>query len=102
MVDRPPYGFANVCLHEALAPACHLDRLFDLRPDPTGVPSMHETFRFGRRVPLPSTLSIVHELLVMERDDSARPRESAIDPSSNAVRGIEPKGATPPPAAAKG
>ncbi len=33
---------------------------------------MGQLIRFGRRVPLPSTVQIVRELLVMERNKNAR------------------------------
>ena len=35
---------------------------------------MADTFRFGRRVPLPSTRQILHELRVMLADDAAKQR----------------------------
>jgi hypothetical protein len=33
---------------------------------------MAQLIRFGRRVPLPSTVQIVHDLLVMQRDEAER------------------------------
>ncbi len=33
---------------------------------------MSQLTRFGRRVPLPSTVQIVHELLVAQRNDTAQ------------------------------
>jgi hypothetical protein len=33
---------------------------------------MKQLMRFGRRVPLPSTVQIVHELLVAQRNDTAQ------------------------------
>jgi hypothetical protein len=33
---------------------------------------MAQLMRFGRRVPPPSTVQIIHELLVMEQNDNAR------------------------------
>jgi hypothetical protein len=38
---------------------------------------MGQLIRFGRRVPLPSTVQIVHELLVMERNENARQPKGA-------------------------
>ncbi|MGA3302632.1 MAG: hypothetical protein ABSC72_05005 [Methylovirgula sp.] len=35
---------------------------------------MADTFRFGRRVPLPSTRQILHELRVMLANDAAKER----------------------------
>jgi hypothetical protein len=44
---------------------------------------MRETFRFGRRVSLPSTLQIVHDLLVAERDEVGRLPKGSADASSS-------------------
>lgn len=33
---------------------------------------MAQLIRFGRRVPLPSTVQVIHDLLVMEQNDNAR------------------------------
>jgi hypothetical protein len=38
---------------------------------------MADTFRFGRRVPLPSTRQILHELRVMLANDAAKERAAA-------------------------
>ncbi|MBB4200349.1 hypothetical protein CCR94_15220 [Rhodoblastus sphagnicola] len=40
---------------------------------------MKQLMRFGRRVPLPATVQIVHDLLVMEREDNARKASQAED-----------------------
>ena len=37
----------------------------------TGVSAMTDLIRFGRRVPLPSSVQILHDLLVMGRNDNA-------------------------------
>jgi hypothetical protein len=37
---------------------------------------MSQLMRFGRRVPLPSTLQILHDLLVAQRDDQALPGQA--------------------------
>ncbi|MCI4678942.1 hypothetical protein K9U39_08790 [Rhodoblastus acidophilus] len=44
---------------------------------------MAQIIRFGRRVPLPATVQILHDLLVMERDEKAR-LKAAPEPRLNA------------------
>ncbi len=54
---------------------------------------MADTFRFGRRVALPSTRQILHELRVMLADDAAKERaaEEGKQPTgiANQVIGID-------------
>jgi hypothetical protein len=38
---------------------------------------MAQTYRFGRRILLPSTIQIVHELLVMSAKEDAKQRAAA-------------------------
>lgn len=38
---------------------------------------MAQTYRFGRRIPLPSTVQIRHELRVMAAQDDAKERAAA-------------------------
>jgi hypothetical protein len=56
---------------------------------------MRDTFRFGRRLPLPSSLSIVHDLLVMEREEMMRRQIVPAGIASNDRREVEAKAATP-------
>ncbi len=44
---------------------------------------MARTIPFGRRVPLPSTVQILHDRLVMERDEKKR-LKAAPEPGLNA------------------
>ncbi len=62
---------------------------------------MGQLIRFGRRVSLPSTVQIVHELLVMERIKNAREPDGAEQVKSttdsetgtaNAALGVRPQG----------
>ncbi len=43
---------------------------------------MGQLIRFGRRVPLPSTVQIVHDLLVAQQNDNAQQLEAANDVAS--------------------
>lgn len=54
---------------------------------------MAQLTRFGRRVPLPSTVQIVHDLLVMQQNDNAARANTAKDGRSN----IDPEIAPPAP-----
>lgn len=45
---------------------------------------MARTIRFGRRFPLPATVQTLHDFLVMERDEKARPK-AAPEPRLNAT-----------------
>jgi hypothetical protein len=38
---------------------------------------MAQTYRFGRRIPLPSTVQILHELRVMSAQEDAKQRAAA-------------------------
>ncbi len=38
---------------------------------------MIQTYRFGRRMPLPSTVQILHELLVLTAQENAREKTAA-------------------------
>ena len=58
---------------------------------------MAQLMRFGRRVPLPSTVQIIHDLLVMEQNDNAHratPAEGAGTASASPPKeiGVPPRG----------
>jgi hypothetical protein len=57
-----------------------------------GVPNMAQTLRFGRRVPLPATVQILRDLLIMERNEKVR-QKAASEPEPDA---------SPPPAPVEG
>jgi hypothetical protein len=44
---------------------------------------MAQTLPFGRRVPLPATMQILRDLLIMERDEKAR-LKAASEPAPDA------------------
>jgi hypothetical protein len=51
---------------------------------------MAQTYRFGRRIPLPSTVQIRHELRVMAAQDAAKQRAAAENKSEAiAVQGLD-------------
>ena len=56
VIRRPPLLFARSALNSRA----------------TGVPDVAETIPFGRRVPLPATVQILHDPFVMERDGKER------------------------------
>jgi hypothetical protein len=59
---------------------------------------MKQLMRFGRRVPLPATVQIVHELLLAERNDNARQATEAADAGkADADRGYPAKDIGAPP-----
>ncbi len=48
---------------------------------------MGQLIRFGRRVPLPSTVQILHELLMMERNDKTSRLNSVVQVKATADSG---------------
>jgi hypothetical protein len=64
-----------------------------------GVSSMNQLMRFGRRVPLPSTVQIVHELLVAQQNDDARQAKEAKDAAAAGQPGPRTEAIRVPPQA---
>jgi hypothetical protein len=52
---------------------------------------MTQTHRFGRRVPLPATIQILHELLVLSAQDDASKQRIADGDVSEATAGQAPE-----------
>ncbi len=60
---------------------------------------MGQLIRFGRRVPLPSTVQIVHDLLVAQRDENAQLKAKATRDSAQDGPPAAGPDASPPVAA---
>ncbi len=60
---------------------------------------MSQLVRFGRRVPLPSTVQIVHDLLVIQANENVRPDVPADAPSvkTDPETGSKPAALVAPP-----
>ncbi len=57
---------------------------------------MAQLMRFGRRVPLPSTVQIVHDLLVAQRDENAQRAKEAKDGPKDGPSQGDPESAPTP------
>lgn len=55
---------------------------------------MADLIRFGRRVPLPSTVQIIHDLLSIERNEKAQTPHGSKDAQSGADPETRPPAAT--------
>jgi hypothetical protein len=60
-----------------------------------GVPTMSPTHRFGKRLPLPSTRQIRHELILMWAEDELKKREARAITPETTVRNSENAKAPP-------
>jgi hypothetical protein len=64
---------------------------------PVGVVEMTETYRFGRRIPLPSSVQILHELVVLSASEDAKQyganesKSKAVASRATGVDAVEPK-----------
>lgn len=73
---------STFCVNAGLPPFPAIPR-DATRSGAMGVPDMAQTLRFGRRVPLPATVQILRDLLIMERDEKAR-LKAASEPAPDA------------------
>jgi hypothetical protein len=56
---------------------------------------MGDLIRFGRRVPLPSSVQVLHDLLLMERNEKAAPPNSATPDKAMAEPALPTAAGTP-------